>query len=105
VSPIQTALIVRRDGRDVGREQVTELRGSLHHFGPALAGCIVTTGQVLSGAREEASVAGASPVRLIDGATFARLCEEQGLLVTKTELSLPLPDIELFEALRSNGAG
>jgi restriction endonuclease Mrr len=104
VSPVPTAIVVRRDGRDVGREQVTELRGSLHHFGPAFAGFIVTTGQVLSGAREEAAAPGASPVRLIDGATFARLCEEHGIAVTRTALSLPLPDAELFESLR-NGNG
>src|SRR5262249_54247203 len=75
VSSLATAIVIRRDGRDVGREQVTELRGSLHHFGPAFAGMILTTGQVLSGAREEAAAAGGSPVKLIDGATLARLCE------------------------------
>jgi hypothetical protein len=104
VSPIDTAIVIRRDGRDVGREQVTELRGSLHHFGPAAAGWIVTGGQVLSGAREEAATAGAAPIRLIDGATLARLCEENGVAVTQTALSLPLPDPELFEALRANGS-
>lgn len=104
VSTIATALVVRRDGRDVGREQVTELRGTLHHFGPAFAGWIITTGQVLSGAREEAAAPGASPVKLIDGATLARLCEEHRLAVTETQLSVPLPDAELFEALR-NGNG
>jgi hypothetical protein len=105
VSTITTALVVRRDGRDVGREQVTELRGSLHHFGPAFAGWIVTTGQVLSGAREEAAAAGASPVKLVDGATLARLCEEHRLAVTETAVNLPLPDVELFEALRNGNGG
>ena len=105
VSPMQTAVVIRRDGRDVGREQVTELRGTLHHYGPASAGFLVTTGQVLSGAREEASAPGGSPVRLVDGGTFARLCEEQGIAVTRTPLSLPLPDAELFDALRNNNGG
>ena len=50
---------MRRDGREVGRERVTELRGALHHYGPAQAGMIITTGQVLSGAREEALAPGA----------------------------------------------
>jgi hypothetical protein len=105
VSPIATAIVIRRDGRDIGREQVTDLRGSLHHFGPAFAGWIITGGQVLSGAREEAAAAGASPVRLIDGAALARLCEEHGIAVTSTEISLPLPDAELFEALRNGNGG
>jgi restriction endonuclease Mrr len=105
VSTVSTAIVVRRDGRDIGREQVTDLRGSLHHFGPAFAGWIITTGQVLSGAREEAAAPGASPVRLIDGATLARLCEENGIAVTRTQVSLPLPDAELFEALRNGNGG
>ncbi|HEX7669065.1 MAG TPA: restriction endonuclease, partial [Polyangiaceae bacterium] len=105
VSPVATGFVIRRDGRDVGREQVTELRGSLHHFGPAAAGWIVTTGQVLSGAREEAAAPGASAVRLVDGATLARLCEEHGIAVVNTNVSLPLPDPELFEALRNGNGG
>jgi hypothetical protein len=102
VSPVVTGIVIRRDGRDVGREQVTELRGNLHHFGSATAGFILTTGQVLSGAREEAAAPGASPVKLIDGATFVRLSEQHGIAVTETRVSLPLPDVELFEALRNN---
>ena len=61
-SEVRTAIVVRRDGREVGRERVTELRGALHHYGPAHAGWILTTGQVLSGAREEAGAPGAAPV-------------------------------------------
>ncbi len=105
VSPIATAIVVRRDGRDVGREQVTELRGSLHHFGPAFAGWIVTAGQVLSGAREEAAAPAAAPVKLVDGAALARLCEEHGIAVTRTVISIPLPDAELFEAFRNSNGG
>jgi hypothetical protein len=102
VSSVITGIVVRRDNRDVGREQVTELRGGLHHFNSATAGLIITTGQVLSGAREEAAAPGASPVKLIDGSTFARLAEQHGIAVTETRVSLPLPDAELFEALRNN---
>jgi restriction endonuclease Mrr len=100
---LRVAVVVRRDGREVGRERVTELRGALHHYGPADAGWIVTTGQVLSGAREEAAAAGAAPITLIDGQRLARLCEELGVGMVKTELTLPAPDVELFEALRSGG--
>jgi hypothetical protein len=100
---VATAVVVRKDGRDIGREQVTDLRGSLHHFGGAAAGVLVTSGQVLSGAREEAAARGATPVRLLDGAALARLCEEHGVAITRTALSLSLQDAEFFEALRNGG--
>jgi restriction endonuclease Mrr len=97
---MRVAIVVRRDGREIGRERVTELRGALHHYGPAHAGWLITTGQVLSGAREEASANGAAPVSLWDGAALARLCEEHGIGVSFTRVSLPVPDADLFEALR-----
>jgi HB1, ASXL, restriction endonuclease HTH domain/Restriction endonuclease len=97
---VRTAVVLRRDGREVGRERVTELRGALHHYGPALAGLIVTTGQVLSGAREEAAAAGASPVSVIDGAGLAKLCEEYEIGLVATHYTLPHPDLDLLDALR-----
>ena len=97
---VRTAVVIRRDGREVGRERVTELRGALHHYGPALAGLIVTTGQVLSGAREEAAAPGASPVAVIDGLGLAKLCEEHEIGLVATQLSLPHPDLDLLDALR-----
>jgi HB1/ASXL restriction endonuclease-like protein with HTH domain/restriction endonuclease len=97
---LRTAVVVRRDGREVGRERVTELRGALHHYGPALAGLIITTGQVLSGAREEAAAPGASPVSVIDGAGLARLCEEHEIGLLATRIALPHPDLDLLDALR-----
>ncbi len=99
---VRVALLIRRDGREVGREQVIDLRGALHHYGPAAAGWIMTTGQVLSGAREEAAVPGAAPITLVDGVGLVKLCEEQGVAVTETRLCLPIPDGELFDALRSS---
>ncbi len=30
---IRTAIVLRRDGREIGRERVIDLRGSLHHYG------------------------------------------------------------------------
>lgn len=99
----RAALVIRRDGREIGRERVTELRGALHHYGPAQVGCIITTGQALSGAREEAAAPNATPVNLIDGPALVRLCEQEGIGVVRTSISLPVPDVELFDALRSGG--
>jgi restriction endonuclease Mrr len=95
------AVVIRRDGRDVGREQVTELRGSLHHYEGAAQGLILTTGQVLSGARDEAMSPGATPVSLIDGSTLARLADEYGVGVLHVRCNLPVPDPELFDSLRN----
>jgi restriction endonuclease Mrr len=97
---VRTAVVVRRDGREVGRERVTELRGSLHHYGPAHSGWIITTGQVLSGAREEANAPGAAPVSVLDGMALAELCERCSVGVAKHTFSLPLPDYDVLEGLR-----
>jgi HB1, ASXL, restriction endonuclease HTH domain/Restriction endonuclease len=99
-SEVRTAIIVRRDGREVGRERVTELRGALHHYGPAHSGWIITTGQVLSGAREEANAPGAAPISVLDGMALAELCERYSVGVAKQHLSLPLPDFDVLEGLR-----
>jgi len=99
-SEVRTAIVVRRDGREVGRERVTELRGALHHYGPAHAGWIITTGQVLSGAREEANAPGAAPVAVLDGMALAELCERHSVGVAKHQLPLPLPDFDILEGLR-----
>ena len=97
---IRTANVLRRDGREIGRERVIDLRGSLHHYGPASAGWLVTTGQCLSVAREEACAPGTVPITLFDNIGFAKLLEENDVAVLKTKFSLPYPDIDLLETLR-----
>jgi restriction endonuclease Mrr len=99
----RSALVIRRDGREIGRERVTELRGALHHYGTAQMGCLITTGQALSGARDEAAAPNATPVNLIDGLALVRLCEQEGIGVVTSTISLPSPDVDLFDALRSGG--
>ncbi len=97
---IRTAIVVRKDGREIGRERVSDLRGALHHYGPATAGWLVTTGQVLSGAREEAATPNAPPVALYDGLAFCKLLEDNGVAVLQTKQIVALPDLELLETLR-----
>jgi hypothetical protein len=98
---LKVAIAIRRDGRDIGRERVTELRGTVHHYGTCAVGWILTAGQVLSGAREEAAAPGVLPVTLLDGAAIARLCEEYGLAVVQAQHPIAIPDVDLFEALRA----
>ncbi len=97
---IRTAIILRRDGREIGRERVTDIRGALQHYNGATAGWLITTGQVLSGAREEAAMTGAPPVALFDGLSFCRLLDEHDVATVRTRLSIAIPDLELFESLR-----
>ncbi|MDI1483950.1 HTH domain-containing protein [Polyangium sp. y55x31] len=99
---IRVAIVIRRDGREVGRERVTELRGSLHHYGPATVGWIFTAGQTLSGAREEASVPGTAPIALYDGLAVARLCEDNDVAVIRAKLPIAIPDVDLLDALRAS---
>ncbi len=96
---IRTAVVVRKDGREIGRERVSDLRGALHHYGPASAGWLLTTGQVLSGAREE-SGAPAAPIALFDGIAVCKLLEDNDVGVVRTRMTTAIPDLELFESLR-----
>ena len=99
---LRVAIVIRRDGREVGRERVADLRGSLHHYGPATAGWVFTAGQMLSGAREEAAVPGVSPIALFDGLAVARLCEDNDVAVIRARLPIAIPDVDLLEALRAS---
>jgi restriction endonuclease Mrr len=97
---VPTAIMIRRDGKDLGRERVTELRGALHHYGPATQGWAFSTGQVLSGAREEAQTRGASPVALTGRTELAELCVAYGVGVRTHRIEIPLIDLELLEGLQ-----
>jgi hypothetical protein len=97
---VRTALVIRKDGREIGRERVSDLRGALHHYGPATVGWLVTTGQILSGAREEASTVNAPPITLYDGLSLCKLLEDNDVAVIKTRFPVAIPDLELLETLR-----
>jgi hypothetical protein len=97
---VPTAIIIRKDGRELGRERVCDLRGALHHYGPASVGWLMTTGQVLSGAREEAAAVGTATITLFDGIALCRLLEELDVGMIKSRFSIAIPDLELLEALR-----
>ncbi|MDP9001476.1 MAG: restriction endonuclease, partial [Myxococcota bacterium] len=97
---IPMAIVVRKDGREIGRERVTDVRGALHHYGQASASWLMTTGQILSGAREEAAAIGAPPVALYDGIALCKLLEEFDVGIVKTRFAVAIPDLELLEALR-----
>ena len=97
---IRTAIVIRKDGREIGRERVGDLSGTLHHYGPAVCGWLITTGQVLSGAREEAAASGAPPIALYDGLAFCKLLEDEDVAVVRTRHVVALPTLEMLEAIR-----
>lgn len=99
---VRLGVVIRKDGRDLGRERVTELRGSVHHYDGATAGWLFTSGQILSGAREEAGLDHTMPVTMLDGGAIARLCDELGVAVLRSAHPISIPDVDLFEALRSS---
>jgi hypothetical protein len=97
---IRTAIVLRKDGREIGRERVSDVRGALHHYGPAASGWLITTGQVLSGAREEAATLNAAPIALFDGLALCKLLEDHDIAVIKSRFPIAIPDLELLENLR-----
>lgn len=96
---IKTAVLIKRGG-EIGRERVIDLRGSLHHYGPATHGWILTTGNILSGAREEAAQPGTAPITLLDGMALGRLFDEYGVGVRHASVKVPYLDFDLIDALR-----
>jgi len=99
---LHLAIVIREDGRDLCRERVTELRGAAHHYDSGTMGWILTAGQVLSGAREEAAATGVMPVSLLDAGAIAKLCDEHGVGVVRATSPVALPDVDFFEALRNS---
>ncbi|HEX2679151.1 MAG TPA: restriction endonuclease, partial [Polyangiales bacterium] len=93
------AIIVVRGNREVTRENVIDVRGSLHHYGQATSAWIVTTARTTSGAREEAAMQGAAPCSLFDGMALATSMERVGVAVRSHVIAHHELDFELFEAL------
>ncbi|MBK8169201.1 MAG: restriction endonuclease [Sandaracinaceae bacterium] len=94
------ALIARRDSREISRERVIDVRGALHYYGNASAAWIITTGQVLSGAREESAVPGTAPVSLFDGIGMARAMERLGVGLRRHAIPVATLDLDFLDALR-----
>jgi hypothetical protein len=95
---VRLAIVVQRGGRDIDREAVTDVRGALHHYGQATSGWLVTTGRIMSGAREEAA-AQAAPCALFDGLALATAMERLGIAVRRYVIAHQELDYDLLEAL------
>ena len=99
--PVETrlAVVVLRGGREIDRETVIRVRGSLHHYGNAAAAWIVTAGRTSSGAREEVAATPAVPVALFDGGQLASSMEACGIGLRARRVVVSEIDFELLEAL------
>lgn len=96
---LKLAIVVQRAGRDVDREAIIEVRGSLPHYGGATAAWLVSTGRVTSGAREELAVEGSAPCAAFDGPALAAAMERAGIGLRPHQVLLADIDFDLLEAL------
>lgn len=96
---LKLAIVVQRAGRDIDREGIIEVRGSLPHYGGATAAWLVSTGRVTSGAREELAVEGAAPCAAFDGPGLAAAMERAGIGLRQHQVVLADIDFDLLEAL------
>jgi hypothetical protein len=98
------ALVLLREGREVGRDRVIDLRGELHHYGErgASVGWIISTGPVSQSAREESEVPGTAPIATFDGMTLAEAMEARRIGLVPVSLPLATIDQDLFDALRGS---
>jgi hypothetical protein len=96
---LRLAIVVQRAGRDVDREAIVEVRGSLAHYGNAIAAWLVSTGRVTSGAREELAVEGGPPCAAFDGHGLAAAMERFGIGLRQHQVVLSDIDFDLLEAL------
>ncbi|MFM2417841.1 MAG: hypothetical protein RL385_2564, partial [Pseudomonadota bacterium] len=100
VEEVRIAIIVCRDGRELGRERVVEARGALHYYGGATSAWVITLGNVMSGAREEAQAPATAPVSLYDGMALAAAMERVGVGLVTQHVAVSSLDFELLDALR-----
>ena len=94
----RVAIVVYLDERDIGREAVIDVRGALHHYEQAHAAWLITTGQVLSGAKEE-SLGGSPAVTLFDGPGLARAMERARIGLVTHSVPVLAVDRALLEGL------
>ena len=82
VSTLPIAIQVKRYSKDVGRDVLDRLRGSLHRFHTA-QGIIVTTAGFAFSAQEASKEMGALPIRLIDGEELIELLLEHNMVESR----------------------
>ncbi|MBN8616227.1 MAG: restriction endonuclease [Deltaproteobacteria bacterium] len=99
---LRLAIVVVRGQQELARERVVELRGSLHHYGNATLGWIVSTAGVPRPTRDEATAQGATPIAIFDGLALAEAMENRGVGMRRTTVPLSVIDLDTLDALRGS---
>lgn len=99
---LRVAVVLVRDGKEVMRDKVTELRGSLHHYGDASAAWVVTLGYVHKDAREEAAISGLTPVTIFDARDLAEAMEQAGVGLKAQVIPVSTMDFDLLDQMRGH---
>jgi len=97
------AIVVLRSGRELERDAVVEVRGSMHHYGGATSAWLVSTSRVSQGGRDEAAAEHAAPCALLGGQELARSMERAGIGLRQHFVPLCDIDFDLLEALGDAG--
>lgn len=87
------------DCDELGRNSVTELRGTLHHHDSS-RGVIFTTGYVAEEAIAESRIANLAPITLIGRKHLAEMLLDAGIGVHKLQLPIYYVDHGFFERLK-----
>jgi hypothetical protein len=96
------AVVIRRDGQDVDKAMIEQIRGALHHYGQASMAWVITLGMLPADSRQEAAMPGVAPCTLFDGMEWAESLEDKGIGLSRCQVALSLPQFELLAALSGN---
>ena len=97
ITEVREVVQVKRQGGNVQRPVLDQLRGSLHRF-DAVRGTIISLGRFGPGIRDAAVERGAAPITLIDGEKLLELLIEHGIGVRKKIVESLELDISALES-------
>jgi hypothetical protein len=98
LSEARVAVCLMGAERAVTEQDVSSLRGTLHHYG-ASEGVLLTLEEVSKEARAEGAAANLAPIGLLDRESVVRLLLEAGVGVRSFVVQVPVADRAFFEQL------
>jgi restriction endonuclease Mrr len=98
LSETRVAVCLTGHERPLSQDDVTSLRGTLHHYAAA-EGVILALGEIGAGALEESRVPNLARITVLDRAHFVEMLLEEGLGVQTSSVPVTFVDSAFFEAL------
>lgn len=98
ITEVREVVQVKRHLKNIQRQTLDALRGSLHRFN-AVRGTIITNGDFAKGTREAAFEPGGAPITLINGEKLINLLIEHRVGVRKKTLEILELDVESLSLL------